>query len=102
MYRAATADSFATSVCLLLDEANVRADRIRLPQNQPFDWNDAIDFAAISDTGVIGDPTRSSREAGEHLWRLCVDEGARTVLDILAQRPVRESWHFKPRREQRR
>jgi creatinine amidohydrolase len=96
------ADSLATSVCLFLDEANVRTDRIRLPHNRPFDWNDAMNFAEISDTGVIGDPTRSSREAGERLWRLCVDEGARTVLEILAQRPVRESWHFKPWREQRR
>jgi creatinine amidohydrolase len=84
------ADSFATSVCMFLDSARVRSERIRLPENSPIDWSGPVDFATASDTGVIGDPTRASREAGERLWELCVEQGTQIVLDILAGVPVRE------------
>ena len=89
------ADSFATSVCLFLEGARVRTEHIRLPGNKPLDWTRPVDFAASSDTGVIGDPTRASRAAGEQLWELCVKAGTLAALDILADKPVREGWRFK-------
>ncbi|GGL83015.1 hypothetical protein GCM10011575_46650 [Microlunatus endophyticus] len=32
-----------------------------------------LDFAAYSDTGVIGDPRHASADLGDRLWRACVD-----------------------------
>jgi creatinine amidohydrolase len=94
------ADSFATSICLWLDESRVRRDRITVPILQPFGWSEAMDFAAISDTGVIGDPTRASREAGEQMWRRCLEAGVQLVVDILADRTVRQRWAFLPEQSQ--
>jgi creatinine amidohydrolase len=90
------ADSFATSICLLLDEARVRRDRIAVPNLQPFEWSEAMDFTAVSDTGVIGDPTHASREAGAQMWQRCLEAGEQLVRDILSDTPVRQRWFFLP------
>jgi creatinine amidohydrolase len=79
------ADSFATSIRLHLDSERVRTADIRRPRPEAItiDWSDPLDFSAFSDTGVIGDPTRASKEAGAKIWQLCVEEGARIVLDVV-------------------
>ncbi len=90
------ADSFATSIRLHLDPGAVRKDRIKKPHNEPFDWDGELDFHAVSDTGVIGDPTHATAEIGAELWRRCVDEGVEIVLELIAGRVdgVRQDWHF--------
>ncbi len=88
------ADSFATSVCLYLDRSQVREGEIRRPEMRPFEWSDSVDFAAISNTGVIGDPTHSSAEAGARLWQRCVQSAVEMVLDILSGASVRQTWRF--------
>lgn len=90
------ADSFATSLCLLLRREAVRMDRLRPPVMRPFKWSDEMDFSAISDNGIIGDPTAASEAAGARLWDLVVDEGARITAAILDGRgeSVRQSWRF--------
>jgi len=92
------ADSFATSIRLHLDGDAVRMDKVREPTLQPFEWSDVMDFALISDTGVIGDPTQASVEAGARIWELCVREGV-GLSRLLAEGPageVRQTWHFLP------
>jgi creatinine amidohydrolase len=89
------ADSFATSVCMVLDQSRIRSERIRLAVNRPLDWTKPVDFAATSDTGVIGDPTKASLQAGRQIWQQCVEAGTQAVIDILSTRPVREAWRFK-------
>jgi hypothetical protein len=54
----------------------------------------AEDFSSVSETGVIGDPTKGSFAAGEEIWDLCLDEGCRLVLSLLSGEIVRERWHF--------
>jgi creatinine amidohydrolase len=88
------ADSFATSICLYLNEARVRREQIQRPRLQPFEWSQTMDFSSISDTGVIGDPTQASREAGERLWDLCIEAGAQIVLDVLSDQEVTQHWAF--------
>jgi len=92
------ADSFATSIRLHLDRDAVRMDKLREPTLQPFEWGDDMDFAAISDTGVIGDPTQASAEAGARIWEMCVREGVRLTRLLLEGRSdqVRQTWHFLP------
>jgi creatinine amidohydrolase len=92
------ADSFATSIRQYLDEAGVRSDKVRAPTLQPFDWGDDLDFSAISDTGVIGDPAQASAEAGARIWELCVREGVHLTTLLLGGRvdQVRQTWHFLP------
>lgn len=91
------ADSFATSICLLLRPEAVRRDLIARPKNAPFEWGPAIDFAAISDTGVIGDPTAASEDAGRRLWEMIIHEGAAITTEIAEGRGdhVRSSWHLR-------
>lgn len=93
------ADSFATSIRLHLDAEAVRTDKIRMPQLQPLEWADGLDFSAVSDTGVIGDPTQASAEAGARIWDLCVLEGVQLTRLLPDGRPdqVRQKWHFQPR-----
>jgi creatinine amidohydrolase len=91
------ADSLATSIRLHLSEQDVRLDKIRVPGLRPFGWDDDLDFASISDTGVIGDPTQASARSGAKIWELCVSEGAeltRLLLEGRADR-VRQTWHFR-------
>ena len=88
------ADSFTTSLALYLNAPMVREERIPEP-SPPFEWEMQMDFAAISSTGVLGDPTQGSREKGERLWALCVRGAVAAVQDIVAGSPVREGWHFK-------
>jgi creatinine amidohydrolase len=90
------ADSFATSVCLLLRREAVRRERIRQPSMAPFVWSRDMNFAAISDTGVIGDPTQASESAGARIWELVVAEGARIVATLLddPRVAVRWEWHL--------
>ena len=92
------ADSFATSICLLLRPEAVRRELIARPTMRPFEWEREMDFSNISDTGVIGDPTAASAEAGARLWELIIDEGARIVDAILDGRggEVRSAWHMRP------
>ena len=92
------ADSFATSIRLCLNAEAVRTDKVRLPSLQPFEWDQDMDFAAISDTGVIGDPTQAGAEAGARIWEMCVREGVeitRLLVDGQADQ-VRQDWHFLP------
>lgn len=91
------ADSFATSICMLLRPEAVREGRIAMPVQKPFTWSDQVDFSAISDNGVVGDPTAASREAGGRLWDLIVEEGARITRDIVEGRGdnVRQSWQLR-------
>lgn len=90
------ADSFATSVCLLLRHEAVRRERIRRRVMAPFAWSRSMNFAAISDTGVIGDPTQASETAGARIWDLVVAEGARIVVALLddLQAAVRQEWRL--------
>jgi creatinine amidohydrolase len=88
------ADSFGTSICMLLNESGLRSELIRKPRNKPFAWSDTMNFAAISDTGVIGDPTKASKAAGAALWERCVEAGTQAVLTILRGEPISETWHF--------
>jgi creatinine amidohydrolase len=94
------ADSFATSICMLLRPEAVRRELIARPRMRPFEWQREMDFAAISDTGVIGDPTAASAEAGAKLWELIIEEGAQIVAAILDGRDevVRSAWpwHMQP------
>ncbi len=92
------ADSFATSIRLYLNKDAVRLDKVRMPALQPFEWRRDIDFSAVSDTGVVGDPTRASAEAGARIWELCVREGAYITGLLLEGRvdQVRQKWHFLP------
>jgi creatinine amidohydrolase len=90
------ADSFATSLCLLLRREAVRCDRIRRPENRPFAWSSDMDFTAISDTGVIGDPTRASETAGARIWEMVVVEGARSIAALLDNpgAAIQQVWRF--------
>ena len=82
------ADSFATSIRLHLDPSRVRTAEIRRPRVEAIriDWSDPLDFSAFSDTGVIGDPTRATKEAGAEIWQMSVEEGSRIVLDVVEGR----------------
>ena len=92
------ADSFATSIRLCLDKDAVRADRVRMPALRPFEWGRDMDFSSVSDTGVVGDPTQGSAEAGARIWELCVREGVLLTRLLLEGRAgqVRQTWHFLP------
>ncbi len=92
------ADSFATSIRLYLNKEAVRMDKVRMSRLQPFDWGGQLDFSAVSDTGVVGDPTQASAEAGATIWELCVREGIRLTRLLLEGRAdqVSERWHFLP------
>jgi creatinine amidohydrolase len=92
------ADSFATSIRLHLSREDVRLDKVRMPTLQSFEWSRDMDFASISDTGVVGDPTQASAEAGASIWEQCVGEGVEVTLRLLEGRgdQVRQTWHFLP------
>jgi creatinine amidohydrolase len=90
------ADSFATSICLFLEEARVRQERVAMPTLRAFEWSEDMDFTAISDTGVIGDPMHASRDAGRVMWEKCLDAGVEVVMDILNDRTVSQRWQFLP------
>ena len=76
------ADSFVTSLALYLRPESVRPDLIRNPHNGPVNWDDPhLDFAAVSETGVIGDPTHASADLGQRIW----PELVKTVAEILAE-----------------
>ncbi len=91
------ADSFATSIRLHLSEEDVHLDRIRMPALRPFEWDDDLDFSSVSDTGVVGDPTQASAQAGAKIWELCVSEGVELTRLLLEGRAdqVRQTWHFR-------
>ena len=92
------ADSFTTSLWLRCRPSEVRADRLRKPQLTEFEWSLDMDCSAISDTGVVGDPTHASAAAGEAIWRSLVEEGvAITRHNISGEiEAVRQRWHFLP------
>lgn len=75
------ADSFATSIAMHLRPESVRPDLIEDPHTEPVDWDDpSLDFARVTKTGVIGDPTHASAQLGARLWPQVVG----TVAKILA------------------
>jgi creatinine amidohydrolase len=77
------ADSFITSIWMHLRPHDVRTAEIRDPQNPSVDWDDpALDFAAWSATGVIGNPTVATADLGAVLWREVVVEVAGIFRDI--------------------
>jgi creatinine amidohydrolase len=88
------ADSFATSICMMLRGDAVRRELIARPANRPFAWGPEMDFSSISDTGVIGDPTAASEDAGARLWELIVAEGASIAAKIVRGEGVREEWRL--------
>jgi len=76
------ADSFATSISLYLRPRAVRRDRILSPDNRPVDWEQPdLDFTSYSSTGVIGDPTKASRELGAQLWEATVEAAANAIRE---------------------
>lgn len=78
------ADSFTTSVCLYRRPEAVRVDRVPSPSSTP-NWADpALDFAAYTSAGTIGDARAASAERGEALWRASVEW---TVNHVLALAP---------------
>lgn len=91
------ADSFATSLCLALRGAAVRRERIRHPVMSPFEWGPHMDFSAITDNGIVGDPSAATEEAGTRMWEMIIDEGARITGAILDGRGdrVRTEWHLR-------
>ena len=91
------ADAFATSICMLLRPDAVIEKLIAMPSLRPFEWGDGLDFSVVSDTGVVGDPTAASREAGERLWALILAEGTRLTRDIIEGRGdmIRQTWHLR-------
>lgn len=91
------ADSFATSLCMAMRGAAVRRERIRQPVLRPFEWGPNMDFSAISDNGIIGDPSAASEDAGAPLWESIIDEGARITAAILDGRgdSVRTEWRLR-------
>ncbi len=63
------ADSFTTSIGLYKRPESIRQELISNPMNSEPDWEDPeLDFTKYSSTGVVGDPTKSSKELGEKLW----------------------------------
>jgi creatinine amidohydrolase len=89
------ADSFSTSIGYhLYGVDGVHSERIPGP-SPAFEWQKEMNFAAISSTGVMGDPTHASPERGEQLWQHCVEEAADLVRAIVKGDAVREGWHFK-------
>lgn len=82
------ADSFTTALSLHLRPASVRRELIVNPHNAAVDWDDpALDFAAYSTTGVIGDPTAATAELGARLWNDLVAVTAQLLAD-LAHTPI--------------
>jgi creatinine amidohydrolase/Fe(II)-dependent formamide hydrolase-like protein len=61
----------------------------------PFVWSADVDFAAISDTDVIGGPTLASAATGARIWEMVVAEGARMVAALLdgPRAAVRQESH---------
>ncbi len=80
------ADSYTTSILMHLRPDAVRADRIPPPDGVPDDWDDpALDFTAISSSGVVGDATHASAELGERLWAEVVNVVATVLREAAAE-----------------
>ncbi len=85
------ADSFTTSIALHLWPEHVRVDRIPGPSGEP-DWDDPkLDLAAVSSTGVIGDPRHGSPELGRRLWEEAVSSLAEAIARIDEPRTANRS-----------
>lgn len=81
------ADSFATSLAMHLRPQSVRHELIENPHNAPVNWNDpALDFAQVSATGVIGDPTFASPELGARIWPQVVETVAKILFEISSRK----------------
>lgn len=77
------ADSFTTSLGLYKHPECIREELIADPASSEPDWDDPeLDFAAYSETGVIGDPTHASKELGEKLWHSSVEAIAAELKEI--------------------
>jgi creatinine amidohydrolase len=75
------AGSFTTSIMLARRPELTRTDRIPGPSREP-DWSDPdLDFAAYSDSGVIGDARHGSAELGSRLWKPSVSWLAVFIVD---------------------
>ena len=80
------ADSFTTSLGLYKHPECIREKLIADPNSREPDWDDPeLDFAAYSETGVIGDPTHASKELGEKLWKGSVEAIAAELKEIAAR-----------------
>ena len=74
------ADSFTTSISLYKRPETVRENLISNPNSNEPEWEDGnLDFSKYSKTGVIGDPTKASKELGRKLWEETVNQ----VIEIL-------------------
>lgn len=77
------ADGFVTSIALYLRPDGVRAAQIPSPEQKSVDWDDPhLDLALYSTSGVIGDPTRATRELGVRLWDMVVEDVALIFKEI--------------------
>lgn len=99
-----------TSLYLYLDEAGVRKDKIKSgtisinDENNPFNWVDLFGAgpgtliswtSSYSETGVLGDAEKATKEKGERAYREAVKQLCRFV-EYFQSRP-----HDKRHREQR-
>jgi creatinine amidohydrolase/Fe(II)-dependent formamide hydrolase-like protein len=90
------AGEFETSTSLANREEHVRVDRIKKPQlTFPTSKYTKIGLGAtgprvfwalrtkeISDTGVIGDPTKASKEKGTTAWKIAIDRLAELLTEL--------------------
>ncbi|WP_410769474.1 creatininase family protein [Fontibacillus sp. BL9] len=77
------ADSFTTSIGLFKRPESIRHELISNPMNSEPDWGDPeLDFTKYSSTGVIGDPTRSSKELGEKLWKETINRVIKIFTEL--------------------
>ena len=83
------ADSFTTSLSLVLRSGSVRTGEIPSGCSKSPDWNDPnLDFSDFSDTGVIGDASHTSEQLGLNLWEEIKKVVAGVFRDI-AEMPLR-------------
>jgi creatinine amidohydrolase len=77
------ADSFTTSIGLYKRPESIRPELIANPMSSEPDWGDPdLDFTKYSKTGVIGDPTKASRELGKQLWDETLDQVVKILIEL--------------------
>ena len=80
------ADSFTTSIALHKRPGTVRLECIPASRSREVNWNDPeLDFTKYSDTGVIGDASKSSAELGRRLWQEVISTASMIIRDALAE-----------------
>jgi creatinine amidohydrolase len=77
------ADSFTTSIGLYKRPESIRKELIFNPMSSEPDWEDPeLDFSKYTHTGVLGDPTKSSKALGEKLWKETINKILSTFKEI--------------------